>query len=352
MPGTMGYPTFVAGTDADGVDRAFDEIVRALAGNDICFMFGAGMSAECKAPIGAELSVQLLRLFFPKEGTNPPTDERLKQLAWEYPFEATVEAIEKNINYQRAALTDALTRVLINKDYPLSKAHEDFVAICSWWGVPVPDQIFTTNFDLLLEKAIGVDRTVTISEKNASDIEKVKRKGLLPIVHLHGVLNGDYQITESDVYTQEFRVTHAALHSDLFNAKAVVFVGYSMTDPDFRRIYMEYRDQWKTRHQNKEKTTYVVGPAHDEFSYRFGKKVWATRGAEWIPLTAGDFFGKLKGLMAIHAEADTLEELKTKYGRADENAVEDLLKTTTEILHITRAEALVFLREARSHFGG
>lgn len=73
-----------------------------------------------------------------------------------------------------------------------------------------------------------------------------------------------------------------------------VFVGYSMSDPDFRQIYMEYQDGLKLRSDYEDaKKTYVVNKHSDIHSYRLAKQVWDSRKATLLPLDAEDFLKEL-----------------------------------------------------------
>jgi len=352
MAKQFSYPSYVGGTDSDDIDRAFEAIVDALISDDAHFLFGAGMSRESDVPTGLGVGKDLLRVFFPSTGANPPTDERLGALTTEFPLEAIAEAVEKNLGGTRDDLTNVLKKILIEPDFPVSDAHKEFVSICYWWGRPIPNQVFTTNFDSLLEEVFTTDRAVPITEENATDIKKLQQKGLLPIIHLHGTLETQYQITETDVFDTRVSILNNEFQTALFNARAFVFVGYSMMDPDYRRIYREYRSEWRLRKNNSDKKTYVVLPPNDGFSYRLGKKIWEERGAEWIPLGAVEFFAKLKDLMSTHAEADARKEIMSKYRIQDEGALENLIETTMRILGGTRQDGIGFLLQTRTSLGG
>jgi hypothetical protein len=346
---SFSYPSY---TDVDAVDQAFEAIVKALVTADAQFLFGAGMSKESKVPTGYDLAVELLRKFFPKTGTKPPSQERLENLAWEFPLEAIAGAVVKNLGRTRDELTEALKEIFIEPDYPLSDAHRDFITICYWTGHPIPNQVFTTNFDLLLEKAFTVERAVQVSEKNAAERKKVQQEGLIPVLHLHGTLDTGYQITEQDVYDTNFSTLKSEFRTSLYDAKAFVFVGYSMMDPDYRRVYREYRSDWESRKANSDKVTYVVSPPDDEFSYRLGKEIWKERKAVWIPLEATEFFARLKSLMGTRAEVEARKEIMNKYKIKDEGVLEDKIDTTMEILGGTRQDAIMFLLETRTLLGG
>lgn len=352
MNGNFNYPNYIGVSDADTFDQAFMRIVKAIISCYAQFLFGAGMSGSSGLPVGKDLLIELLKEYFPSPGVNPPSLDRLKELASEFPFEAIVEAVEKKPGLQRDDLTRSLKELLLDPTKEPSKAHHDFMSICYYRGSPKLLSVFTTNYDYLLEDVIGRERTKTITENSAKEIGKAQQDGLIPVIHLHGTLDEKYEITESDVSNVKHRVIKSEFKNALYGADAFVFVGYSMTDPDFKRIYMEYREDWKSREENKDKTTYVVSPPKDEFSYRLGTNIWELRGAVWIPLSAEQFFAKLKYFMESYAEIEIRKKVKEKYDIKDENILNDKIERTAEILGIESYDALRFLLETPTRVGG
>ena len=140
--------------------------------------------------------------------------------------------------------------------------------------------------------------------------------------------------------------------SALLGADAFVFVGYSISDPDFRRLYMTYRTQITNR-GGRGKKTYLVSPPGDEFSWRLGRVIWEERGCVWIPLTAADFFQELRKYLEERVDRDVRVRIMLKYGikEDDQAAFEDLVKRTQDVLLIEPADAIRFLDDARTRLG-
>ncbi len=345
------YPEYVGSSDKTKLDQAFERIMKALISNDAEFLFGAGMSASSLVPTGMELLNILLENYFPSSGENRPSSERIKWLTYEFPFEAIVQAFEKKPGKKREDLTQFLTDVFLNSGYESSEAHHDFLSICTWGGSLKLDRIFTTNFDKLIEQVMGPDLSEPITEENAKDIKKVQQKGRIPVIHLHGMLHAKYIITESDIFSQEYRVLKNEFETALHNADAFVFVGYSMNDPDFRRVYMKYREDIKDR-KKIDKETYVVCPSRDVFSYILGSEIWSSRGAIWIPLDCDKFFARLKHFIDSHSKKEIRSKVMQKYNLTNEDMLNDYINQTAEILRVGQEEALQFLFEARTRTGG
>jgi len=315
------------------------------------FLFGAGMSMDSNVPSGAELARRLLRLFFPETGASPPSDDRIKELVQDIPFELLVEAVEASRG-GRADLTEDLTGILLHPDYPLSQAHHDLLSICTWGGSPpVVDRIFTTNFDSLLDIAFGGSGK-RITQANTRDIAEAQRNGRVPILYLHGRLEeSKYQITEADVFDTSFKPLQMAFRTALNESDAFVFVGYSMNDPDFRRLYREYRDEIKSRPEY-DKRTYVVTPAGaDRYGYSLGRRLCEVRGAIWLPFTAKEFFAQLKNILQTKGDKMVQQSIMKKCGLKTTEEYQDKVSQTSEILNVTENDAICFLAEALTETG-
>jgi hypothetical protein len=341
------YPDFIGATERPELDRAMERIAQAITDRRADFLFGAGMSAASDVPIGVNLATQLLGLFFPGDSVEEP---RRKELAAGLPFECVVQAIEQGAGKGREDLTNYLSSILLQPKFPVSDAHRDFLSICYWGGRLMINRVFTTNFDPVLEKAFGA-RGVRITEINTHEIDDVIRAEKIPILYLHGTLeSGNYQITETDVFDKKFKPLHQVFRSALDQADAFVFVGYSMNDPDFRSLYLDYRENMDLRKKTTKKA-YVVSPAHDVNAYVLGKGIWKAREAVWLPLDAGAFFAGIKSILDRRVRREEKERIMVKYHLKDEDAFRDKVTLTSNILRVEEAEAIQFLLEARTKTG-
>lgn len=351
--GTSVYPSFIGPSERNELDQALARIVKAINERTVELLLGAGLSSESDVPLGPNLASQLLRVFFPQDGEDAPTDQQLDQIALVTPLETIAQAVEIAPGQKRADLTKILARILIEPEFPVSEAHRDLLSICYWLGSqPTLDQVFTTNFDLLLDRAFGA-KGRAITESNILEIRATQQKGLIPILYLHGRLDrDDYQVTESDIFQErKFRSLHAQFRSALTNADAFIFVGYSLSDPDFRRIYMQFREEIDLR-LRAERSTFVVGPAKDAVYYALEKNVWRSRGAIWLPLTAGLFFRRIRELLQGQLDRADRSRIMQKYTLSDDKSYEDLVEQTASTLRVERVDAEKFLLEARPKAGG
>ncbi|HYV28485.1 MAG TPA: SIR2 family protein [Candidatus Eisenbacteria bacterium] len=370
--GLIKYPAFIGDAERIDLDRAMSRIAKAVSDRRVDFLFGAGMSAPKPScvPAGRELAERLLELYFPDGasatdpskvgkaqcptcGSNvdiPARTMRLQTLAAALPFESIVEAIENGPGKKRGDLTAYLRQILLKDRFELNQAHKEFNSVCYWDGQTRVRRVFTTNFDPLIEEALGA-HGVRVTEKNAAEIDAIQDRKQIPVLHLHGTLDEEYQITESDIFDDRFRNLHSRLRMALDDADAFVFVGYSMSDPDFRSVYLKHRNEMQLR-KDRRKDAYVVAPARDHYAYSLAKGVWQARYAIYLPLDAESFFAGIKLFLDQTSRKDLQAAIMKKYRLMDENAYLDKVKQTAEILRIDNVEAEQFLFEARTKTGG
>ena len=336
----LNYPAYV---NAKDMDEAFAYIAESLIAKNAQFLFGAGMSKSSEVPCGKDLLKDLLDNYSADIGINTDLPVCIEEIASEFPFEVIVEAIENNLSNNHRNLTNFLNDKLLDIKFKPSQAHKDFVTVCWWGGIQRLNQIFTANYDMLIEKVFGESRTISITDENSADIDKAKDACLFPIIHLHGLLNKKYMITETDVYSNDFRVLNSEFRTALNNAKAFVFVGYSMNDPDFRDIYQRHRQHILDR-SIRHRVTYVVSPGK-EYSYPLGKEVWKARGITWIPMDAEHFFAKLKHVMEWHSDMVAIDRVSRKLRISDEEELIEKVKRIANELRCSEKEALYFLAD-------
>ena len=344
-----GYPDFLGFKERNLCDTALRRIGRALVEKKAQFLFGAGMSRDSGLPLGPDLTKTLLREFFANlEDEDTAPDETLDRLTREFPAEAIAHAVEKKPGCKREDLTAALKALLVEPQPQPHEAHRDFLSLL---GVPPRiKSIFTTNYDELFELALGPDFATAITERNATELDQVRNAARIPVIHLRGRLDGDYLITEPDILTDRYQILMEEFRMTLHSADAFVFVGFSLNDVDFRKIYAEYLATLDLR-PTTGKDTYFVAPATDRYSWALGSAIWTLRRAVWIPLDAKTFFARLRGTVESLALTEIRAEVEKKYG-VKGRGLADLIESTAQLWRLSREDALVFLFEARTRVGG
>lgn len=344
------YPEPVGHEGANELDIAFEKIIEALQLGDVQFLFGAGMSKSSDVPIGSELALKLLEKKFPKSGVvKPPDKQKMLKLTQEFPFEILVEAIEKHTEKTRNSLTRYLKSILI-KEYKIGQEYHDFLSIFNTYRL---DTILTTNFDLIFEQLLGENRSITITEENTKEIKRARQESKIPILHLHGVLDKDYQITETDLYERKdrYKFMNSQFEQYLHGCEVFIFVGYSLSDPDLKTIYRRFLEDIEFRKRTEGKITYFVSPVKDNYSYLLGRDIWKSRGALWIPLDSKTFFGRIKSMMLDKGTIKMRKIIMEEFNKGDDDQVEELIKKTAEILSISHSDAMHFLVEIKREKG-
>lgn len=205
-----------------------------------CLPFiGAGFSLNAKLPDGKKMP-----------DWKALTDGLLKELKTKKRDPLEVAQLYEE-EYGRVQLIDTVRRLLHTYEVEPGSVHRAFARITSF------ETIYTTNFDFLLEKAYQLERVphrVLVGERQLSFHAG---KDTANIVKMHGDLaHEEYLVmTKKDYegYIDNFRVISTHLSSMLIT-KTALFLGYSLTDPNFQQI----REIIKERLGRFERKSYIV----------------------------------------------------------------------------------------------
>jgi len=187
----------------------------ALRGNAAIFV-GAGLSISAGYPAWSKLLEQLR-----SQAEVPSTITDLPLMA---------EYIEQSIPGGRDALESHLLLALAAVDGHPSQGHR--------WLSELPiDDIWTTNYDTLLEQSIpGI--SIVSSDENLQDRRRLQRRR---VIKMHGSLTMGVPprwlippvITRQDY--EEYDIRNPRLWADLratYLTKSILFLGFSFTDPN------------------------------------------------------------------------------------------------------------------------
>ncbi len=321
------------------LDRNIRFIASSVVRGGADFLAGAGMSRDANLPSGEAMAAALLRLAYPDLAKT--SEEALVALAATHSFEAVVGAVEGYLPETRTSLLAELGKLLApgGVEPNPGPSHQQFARLVGS-GRGRIRRVFTTNFDKLFESVLGPDASITITESNSKAYEDAIHRNEIPVVHLHGTLESDTQISEADVAdTSAYWSVNTIFLNRLFAAETFTFVGYSMSDPDLGRVYRTYRDQIRLR-QKHEKWCYVVMPVDNADQYLLARDVWKTRGAFLVPVESSDFFERLVEAVNQVESEDTAKLLMAAYGWSNAELIERVQKIS---------EALDLKEQADAH---
>lgn len=146
-----------------------------------------------------------------------------------------------------------------------------------------PKEIVTTNWDKLLEDAIGQQNYNPIFEDTSVSRYSESKINLYKI---HGDLDRDLIITENDYQT--YKDTHPLLCNALiahFQHRTILFIGYSTEDDNFLDMYMEIYSQLGEHNRPR----YSVDLSLDSAK----RKRLEEKGIQPIEMSAKDFLEEL-----------------------------------------------------------
>lgn len=122
--------------------------------------------------------------------------------------------------------------------------------------------IYTTNYDRWLERAHDHFRKPYIKIANVSDLLKIK-PDIRQIIKFHGDFDDDSSIvfTESSYFERiNFETPlDIKLRSDVLG-KSVLFIGYSLTDPNIRLLFYKLAKMWEAYGTCVRPKSYLFSP--------------------------------------------------------------------------------------------
>ncbi|MFN8531944.1 MAG: SIR2 family protein [Dehalococcoidia bacterium] len=247
-------------------------LLRDFRNGSGALFLGAGISAGTPGqrgfPLGRELSQQLAREYL---GRNPRRDENLTEVA-------------QAVIWAHAGSRQPLESFISNKYGDPSITPLPSHLALAQMAVPM----ITTNYDTLIEQAFRAkvrSVSVVLDDKDLIDAQHT------PLIKIHGCVTQP----ETCIITEEDYHAWMSLDSDVkslvrswFIMRRVVFVGYSVADPNFRHLLLELQRKFGHSLRN----CYVVTRHVDRNSYNYQFLVNAIR-AQFIIVSAQEFLAEL-----------------------------------------------------------
>lgn len=240
---------------------------------------GAVSSSGSQAPSTRRLSEEIAKRFLgePLLAADHQLDE-IVELA------QSASDLYRVQNFIRSLLTDL---------QPLP--HHLLIPTFRWHGIA------TTNYDLLIETGYShvADRAQSLVSflRDGEHIDERIRheEDAIPLLKLHGCITRTEDADVPLILTVAQYITHSRNRVRLFNRFAdwasehtVVFVGYSLKDPDVRSMLKNLTETLPSRPRY-----YVVTPSPLENTVQF----WDSKRVSTIDGTAGEFFTALDSLI-------------------------------------------------------
>lgn len=202
------------------VEKIPEEIVRKIMKRQCVFFIGAGLSIEAGLPSGKDLANELYKI--------------LKENDYKKPDNFTLPRISQDFikKYNRTDLVDVLRKNLVKSVEQLDTKTFDLISKFK----PLPKIVITTNYDRLLEKAIGEENYTPIFSNEAVGKYDPSTTNLFKI---HGDVNRleNAVITENDI--RDFEKNNEQLLNKIisvFQENSIIFLGFSVEDEHIRGI--------------------------------------------------------------------------------------------------------------------
>ena len=244
-----------------------DNIISEIMKRDCLLFIGAGLSIEAGLPSGKDLAEKLLDIL-KKEGYSNTSDLSLPRISQDFETSRSRQELEKIIREEIVNRMDKCNPV----SYKLLSELE-----------PLPIDIISTNYDSLLEDALGKQNYTPIFQDLAISRHSSSTTNLFKI---HGDIDRleEAIITEEDIRNfKHKRPSILKKMEALFQEKQIIFLGFSIEDRHIRDLYKEVKDKL----QDHAPSAYVVSPGDDN-QLRFEEI-----GVKQIKLKAKDFLSTL-----------------------------------------------------------
>jgi hypothetical protein len=232
---------YFAGGGATGIERVIQRV--ASHDGEVTMFVGAGVSMEAELPSWNVLVRQLL-LGAPGKAGRPRDPDALAQWAKEVLLEGPLAAASVAASlYSERAFRRALRAALYERD-PSSYLPGALAGQIAWLKKRMGERlaILTVNYDGLLEQALAERQLKPVSYVDGAQYHEPAGKAA--VWHLHGRLaragarwqrEGDLVLSERSYVRSTARDYPQNLVAERLRGSLCLFVGLSMTDPNFIR---------------------------------------------------------------------------------------------------------------------
>jgi len=261
--------------------RYMEEISDKIQDNRVVLFAGAGLSRNArrkdgnmdkKIPLWEDLSIEMLNRLYGDDETRIENEKRF-YLDVADKFEAV---------YGRDAILHLLEEMLEDPEFDPGEIHQ-LISRFNW-------EVITTNFDTLIER--GYEFTNKIPNIITADPD-LAFLGAPRIFKINGCIKHAREqiiISGEDFRTYSNKKPLIELYvKKCFIEKTVLFVGFSLDDPEFKMIHGWVRDRLLDKRANR--FAYSIRLYADEKT----KRIWNPRGINFIELYRN---GKIDGLSA------------------------------------------------------
>jgi translation initiation factor 2B subunit (eIF-2B alpha/beta/delta family)/NAD-dependent SIR2 family protein deacetylase len=209
-----------------------EEMVKSLSKEELVVFIGAGVSKGVSTQRGVPAATELIEIF-----------------ANEFP------CIKENEDYKNNSLRFELACQIIKREYGFGRLID---LLCSEINLPAIKPMpahkllaklpfsayFTTNFDTLLEQAYANvnDKYHVIIEDR--DVPFLK-SGHVPIIKLHGCVTRKQTMIAAIEDYKPFKKSKPLIDACakmFLSSKQILFLGFSLKDPDFIELYDEIKN--------------------------------------------------------------------------------------------------------------
>ena len=290
-----------------------EHLIRLVRKEKVSLFIGAGFSLEAKAPSAWDLQQAILNELPSDAMKKAHTNDGLDEISQFF--------VEEVCEGSRAELMD-----LLQKQFDFEpECMDDHHALAA---IPHFHNIFTTNYDTLLEDSYPKERCVVV--KKDEDCVYIDSKPVR-IFKIHGdFTNRDFVVITSQDYADLNKKRHNKLVwnevMSSFTSNHVAFIGYSLSDKNVLNLL---RSISKIVKRNK-RQMFLIAPGFDDVNKKRLKGI----NISYIDSTAKEFLSQLKkgideNIGPDYRHHDVTEATFTRY--CEQHGFDPVVKRTEQI---------------------
>ncbi|WP_394548137.1 SIR2 family protein [Priestia aryabhattai] len=320
--------------------KKISNIATDLIGNKVVFFVGAGFSRDLGYPGWGELLKAIIHenklmeeiknssLFYLMSEQDHPEYEKVNELLLKnligvdfLRLAGYVDLLLKE-NGKNDIKTEIKKQIIRFEERRIdnSKKYKSYREILNKFNDYI-SEIITTNYDTNIEYCI---ENVSVIHRNLESInirsnDNLKRN--IKLYKIHGCItdqNNEIIITEKDY--QEFNSSNKYIFNKLYSTfmeNNIVFIGYSLTDPNIRTLLSEVIDELKRNRLDKKKIYWINKGQINEIDRKFYENIYSIQIIDQIDII--DFLEQLDVL--ANSKWNDLKKVENEWQEVSEELI-------------------------------
>jgi len=333
--------------------KKISNIATDLIGNKVVFFVGAGFSRDLGYPGWGELLKEIIvendlmekikksSLFYLISQEDHPDYETINQLMLEnligvdfLRLAGYVDVLLKESGKQDIQ-SEIKKKIVYYEERRMnySKKYDEYREAIEKLTHYI-NEIITTNYDTNLEYCI---ENISVIHRNLESINNKNYGNLkknIKLYKIHGCIKDDNNgiiITEKNY--QEFNSSNKYIFNKLYSTfmeNNIVFIGYSLTDPNIRSLLNEVIDEINNNQLEKKKIYWINRGHINEMDRKFYENIYSMQIIDQIEIL--DFFNLL--ITLANTKWNDIEKVESQWNEVADELISKVFHNETEYIDL------------------